>query len=242
MRNLLLFFPNWATPQLLKIYHRHYMKRKGTESISARRKVRRTTQESVSSAVQRELRKKADWKYCDTFYGPSSSTSSGNVISLTGSLSRGDAGIDNFSGNWINPAGLTVKYTFDTNQTFNRVRIMIIQWYDGGAPSIAGLLASTSVPYATLCPTYATNTQTIKVLYDRTHVIAPTAGGDTTPIGLGVVTGKAYISGKKMRKIRFPVSTTTPQYGGLYLIHISDDSLTSFPNCTFVSRLTFTDE
>lgn len=218
------------------------MKRQRTESISARRKVPRTTQASVSSAVQKELRKKADWKYCDLFYGPTSSTSSGNVISLTSPLARGDAGIDNFSGNWIQPAGLTVKYTFDTNQTFNRVRIMVIQWLDGGAPSIAGILASTSTPYGTLCPTFATNTQTIRVLFDRTHIIAPTAGGDTTPVGMGVVYGKAYVSGKKMRKMRFPVSTTTPQYGGLYLIHISDDSLTSFPNCTFVSRLTFTDD
>lgn len=217
------------------------MKRQRTESISVRRKVPRTTQASVSSVVQKELRKKADWKYCDYFYGPQSCTSSGNVLTLTSNLTRGDDGLNNFSGNYINPAGLTVKYNFDTNQVFNRVRIMIIQWFDSGTPLISGILANTTTPYGTLCPVYATNTSTIKVLYDRTYVIQPTAGGDSTPIGYGTVYGKAYIPGRKMRKIRFPTSSTTPQFGGLYLIHISDDTLTSFPNITFCSRLTFTD-
>lgn len=207
----------------------------------ARKRARRG-QPTVQAIVQKELRKKTDWKYTDHSANGSVS-STGTVTSLFANLTRGQLGIDNFLGNTVTPQGLLFKYYYTTNQTYNSCRILVFQWLDAATPVPAGILQSTATGYATISPTLVTNKEYIKVLYDKTHVIAPTAGGDTTPIGLGTSDCiKVYIPGKRLRKVRFNSGTNVVQDGNIYVLAISDDAVISYPGLYWYSRITFSDD
>jgi len=191
--------------------------------------------------VRRELRKNTDWKYCD-YSASGNVTSTGTVLSVFTDLIRGDAGRNEFDGNEIKPQALTLKYYMQTNQTYNSVRVLVFQWMDSVTPVPSGILQTTSTNFATISPILVTNKKFIRVLHDRTHVFAPTAGGDTTPIGLGVAPCQTiYIPGKRLRPVRINSSTNVIQDGNIYILTISDDALTSYPQLYWFSRVTFAD-
>lgn len=210
---------------------------------SGPRKRARTTQSSaVTQVVRRELRKKTDWKYADTAQVAQNSNTTGTIASLLTNLVRGDAGLNNFEGNNIQPQAVFVKYYIHTSQVRNAVRVMIFQWHDSVTPVPAGILQSLVAGLGPVAPTLITNKQYIKVLYDRSHQLAPTAGGDTTVIGEGVTEPvTVYIPGKKLRKVTYQSGANVVQTGNLYIMHISDDLLAPSPQVTYYSRVTFSD-
>lgn len=193
--------------------------------------------------VRKELRKKMDFRYTDAYAAPTNVSSTGAVYSLLTNLVRGDAGKDNFQGNLITPHAITLRYFWTTQQTYNAVRLMVFQWYDASIPAVNGVIEDNATTLATLSPVLITNKQNIKVLYDETHVLAPTASGDTTVLGYGHSDGiKVYIPGKKMRPIRFNSTTNTVQEGNLLMLVISDDAVVSYPQLSYYSRVTFSDQ
>lgn len=221
------------------------MKRQRTQSISSRRvKPKLQRQDAtVTAVVKKELRKKTDWKYTDTSAAQAASNTSGTLTSLLANLSRGDNGLDQFSGNMIKPQAITFKYFCNTNQVYNNVRVILFQWFDATAPTVATVLQTTSNIYAVLSPVLITSKPNIKILYDQTHTFAPTASGDTTILGEGIVPVQTvYIPGKRLRAVKFNASSTARSSGDLYLLHISDDSLATFPAISWYSRVTFSDD
>jgi len=199
--------------------------------------------QEVRAEVMRELRSKADLKYCDAFSSANTNiTSTGAVYNILSNLVRGDAGLDNFNGNSIKVKGLTLNYGCHSNQTYNYCRVMLIQWYDSGTPSLTGILNSTTTGVAPFANIYVTNRKNIKVLYDKTFAIAPTAGGDSTVTGEGTFMDKVYIDGSRMTKVTYQTGANTIQDGGLYLIAVSDDSLTTYPQITWGIRVSFYDD
>ena len=201
--------------------------------------------QTIRSTIQREVRKEkarmGDLKYADTALNNQSVTSSGTVHSVLANLTRGDLGYNNYEGNTITPRGLTCKYMFNTNQLFNQVRVMCFQWLDASTPALSGLVQNTATNIATLSGILVTNRNYIRVLYDKTHVIAPTAGDGTTPIGLGICYGQFFITAKRMRKIRFNSTTNTVQDGNIYVLLVSDDTLPTYPAVNLYTRLSFYD-
>jgi len=196
----------------------------------------------TQTIVRSELRKRTDWKYTDNNVTTTNVTSTGTITSLLANLVRGDAGKDNFGGNQINPQGITLRYFFTTNQTYNSVRFIVFQWFDAATPVPAGILENASVGVAVVSPTLITNKQYIKVLHDETHLLAPTASGDSTVLGYGTTPAvKVYIPGRRLRKVRYNSTANTVQDGNIYALVISDDSLSSYPVVTWYSRVTFSD-
>jgi len=183
---------------------------------------------------------KVDLSYTDVT-ATGTVTAGGTLVPLLSSITRGDAGINNFRGNIINPWSLRFKYYWSTNQTYNSVRVLIFQWYDASSPALNGIVQSASTGIATISPMLVTNIDYIKVLYDKHHIIAPLAGGDSTPIGYGVCDGDVYIKSKKMKPIRFNATSNVVQDGNLYCYFISDDNVPSYPSVTYYSRLAFTE-
>ena len=182
-----------------------------------------------------------DWKYTDKT-DSGNVTSSGTITSVFSNLVRGDGGINEFNGNDIRPQAVTLKYYITTNQVFNSVRVMLFQWFDSQTPVPSGILQSTALNLATIAPILVTNKRYIKVLYDRTHVIAPSAGGDTTVLGYGSSDAHTvYIPGKRLRPVRYNSSTNVVQDGQIYVLVISDDSVLSYPIIQWYSRVTFQD-
>ncbi len=141
----------------------------------AKRPARPQSQLAMTQTIVRsELRKRIDWKYTDNSSITANATSTGTITSLLANLVRGDAGKDNFGGNQITPSGITLRYFITTNQTFNTVRVILLQWFDAATPVLAGILENASLGSALVSPTLITNKQYIKILHDETHTLAPT--------------------------------------------------------------------
>lgn len=197
--------------------------------------------QATRAIVRSEIKKGSDLKYTDNSLSNVAVSSTGTLFNVLAQLTRGDAGINNFDGNTITPQGLTVKYTWNTNQSFNTVRVMCVQWFDAAPPATTGILQSGATNTVCISPINITNREFIRVLYDKTQIIAPTAGGDTTPVGFGVCNGQFFISAKRMKKIRYNVSSNTIQDGALYILLVSDDTAPSYPGLSLYSRLSFYD-
>lgn len=218
------------------------MKRKAsTQAISTRRKVPRTSQSTVSAQVKKELRKQTDWKYCDQTLTAVGVSSTGAVYGLLNTLVRGHAGLNNFDGNIIRPQAITFKYYWNTDQAFNTVRVLIVQWNDVTIPTPGSILQAIGTGLGTISPVNINNKSFMKVLYDKTHILAPTAGDASTAYGEGVVYDQVYIPGKRMKPIRYNATSNTVVTGNLYLLQISDDSIATFPTIHWYSRVTFSD-
>lgn len=241
------YFPQGTSRALLKLYHRHYMKRKASsQAVSSRRKrpARSTSTTTVQAVVKKELRKKTDWKYTDVFGASVAVYNTGaTMISMYTNLIRGDLGINNFDGNIIRPQAMLFKYYAETSQVFNVLRVMIVQWFDAAVPVMNGFIQQTATGTACISPTLVTNKQYIKVLYDKTHMLSPSAGNTTTLGGYGVMEPvTVYIPGKRLRNTRFNSGTNFVQDGNIYLFAVSDDSALGTVNLTYYSRITFADD
>lgn len=184
---------------------------------------------------------KLDVRYTDTAFSNGAISSSSTFQSVLTNLVRGDAGLNNFQGNNIQPLYLQVDYYWNTNQTHNSCRLMVFQWFDASTPSLGGIVQSGVTGLGTISPTLVTNKPYIKVLHDDRFIFAPTAGGDTTVVGQGVHQGSCFIKQKKLKSVRYNSSTNIVQDGNIYVMMVSDDIAPTYPACTFYSRLAFTD-
>lgn len=197
---------------------------------------------ATTQLIKREMKKNIDVKYTDVSSILQNVSSSGLIQSCLANLVRGDSGLNNFNGNTITPIGLTVNFGCQTDQNYNFVRVMVIQWLDSGTPVLSGLLATTVSGSAPFSGVLVTNRKEIRVLSDTTFAVAPTAAaGTTTVLGNGHFTKKIFIPGRKIQKIRFQSGADTCQHGNIYVVSVSDDSLVSYPQLTFFSRLSFSD-
>lgn len=196
---------------------------------------------ATRAIVRSEIKKNSDLKYTDSTIANTAVSASGLIGTALANLIRGDAGINAFDGNTITPQGLTVKYMWYSNQIHNQVRLLCFQWLDSSTPSASSVLQSVVTGLGTLSATNVNSKDVMRVLYDKTHVIAPTAGGDTTVIGNGTSYEKFFISGKRLRKIRYNITSNTVVEGNIYFLAISDDVLATFPAINLYSRLSFYD-
>lgn len=214
-----------------------------TKERPAKRQRSKSQLAMTQEIVRRELRKKTDWLYTDAAATGVTVYNSGVISSLYSNLIRGDAGINNFNGNHIKPQAITFKYYAETNQVYNVLRVMLIQWFDSATPALSGILQSVVSGQGVIAPTLITNKQYIKVLYDKTHMLAPTAGGDTTVIGNGIIDPvTVYIPGKRLKPTKYNSGTNVVQDGNLFLVAVSDDAALSTVNLTWYSRVTFADQ
>jgi len=187
-------------------------------------------------------RSKADLKYVDVTGLSQNMTSSGTLTSIFTNLTRGDNGLNNFNGNTFQPKGVLLNYCVQTNQTYNYCRVMLVQWKDSAAPALSGILQYTTTGTATVSPTLVTNKSLMKVLYDKTFTVAPTASGDATVLGYGTFCDKVYIPQFKLGKVRFNSTTNVQQDNDIYIVYLSDDSLSTYPQITFTVRTSFYDD
>lgn len=221
------------------------MKRRAALAKQPSAKRQRTDQNQLAmtqTIVRRELRKHTDWRYADISAASLAVYSTPQINSLYANLTRGDAGLNNFQGNVIQPQALTIKYYAETAQAFNVLRVLVFQWFDSATPALTGILQSGTTGIALCSPVNITNKQYIKVLYDKTHMLAPTAG-DAAIVGNGTIDPVTiYIPGRRMKNTRFNASTAVVQDGNIYIMFLSDDSALGTVNVTYHARVTFRDQ
>lgn len=162
----------------------------------------------------------------------------GQMVSLTNNLVRGDASINECTGILIKPKKLHFSYTFSMTAagSYNTVRVLIFRWHDASSPLPSGILANTGTTYAPLSDLYWVNHRKITVVYDQVHELFDHGGG------VSAVTRIVKINPGAL-PIQLPLSGAgvTPQMDGLFALFISDDALAPNPVVDYFSRLYFTD-
>lgn len=201
-----------------------------------------TQAQMTQAAVRKELRKVSDFKVTDNAQNNVSVSSTGSMTSILANLTRGDAGVNNFDGNVINPTGIRLKFFFNTDQAYNACRLILFQWFDATIPGATNVLQNVTTGLATISDVLESNKKFIRILHDTTVVIAPTANNAGSIVGQGKSdVYDVYIPGKRIRQVKFASSSNTIQDGNIYILTISDDSVITFPGVNWYSRCTFTD-
>lgn len=183
---------------------------------------------------------KIDLKYAD-YLVSANVTNGGTITSLFSNMTRGDNGLNMHNGNIVIPRYITVDYFFVTQQLYNSLRIMVFQWQETTTPTLSTLLQSTTSGIATISPINISAKSEIKVLADHKLILAPSAGGDTTPIGHGVYSGSMYIPERKLKPVRFNASANLIQSQNIYVMFVSDDAVPVYPTLNLYTRVAFTD-
>jgi hypothetical protein len=203
------------------------------------RKRRRTNGGPAAVAQRtgfRQLRE-VEYKVTDTSTTGGNVTSSGTVVNLLASLTRGDDYLNNFLGNKINPAGIQVRYQFRVGDPSNIMRVIIFQWMDSTTPAVSGILQT---PTTNLSALLATNKTNINVLHDRVYSGSETYAGALSYMET-VPSKTIYIKGKNIYPVEFQAGANTVQKGGLYMLLISDSGAAPTPTASWYIRTTFAD-
>lgn len=224
------------------------MKRKATTTNTPRKKARYATPEAKAMrqanqqiAVQRKTSARVENKV--TFYGGAQAISTtGYIQALTDNMARGTAAVDNYLGNEVLPTsvrvniGLTIGPSAIANgDGTNFMRVMVFQWLDSTTPALSGILNTATSPFSML---YWHNIENIRVLADR---LVPLWQPGLKQDSYYAWSEKIYVKGKKMVPIKFNSAGTAAQKGEIYLLVLSDSSITANPYMTYQSQITYTD-
>lgn len=161
-------------------------------------------------------------------------TASGQVVSLTGNLARGDGAINNVTGNKLQPKRLRMRFTYSTAQVFSTVRMLLFQWQDAAVPVPNGILQYIGDARAPASPILWTNHTKVIVKADVVKALEPkaTGGSDACYFDVDI---------RRFAPIMLDSSTLNPQMNGLYFLIISDDIIGTAPQFTYTTELVYTD-
>lgn len=190
---------------------------------------------AVDREVNRQIARKTGTKYTDLNILSFSVDFSGTVYPLLNNLSRGDTGKDHFDGDEIVPKWVQVRYQVNGSNsanTYNTVRVIIGQSFLLSTPSANLLLEATGNSNASLSAKKDDRGKDYKILYDKLHFLQSTGR-----INDGA---NVFIPGKHLRKVEFTSSgSLSITRGSIFILFISDDGLTDYPDASFYSRVKF---
>lgn len=194
--------------------------------------------------MMRELQRRSgsaqiEYKVCD-WTADTTIANTGTMSNMLVNIARGTDFRNQFVGQAINPVGLQFKYTWSVAASavvgadgFNTCRTMIFQWLQAGVPAVNGILQDVSFN----SPINVTNRENINVLWDSFTDLYL----DNVATASMTNTTKGYIKGKRMLNVKFPLASTVAQYGGLYMLNITDSTIIPHPRIRLYTRITYTD-
>lgn len=203
------------------------------------------TSRAISRTVKKEIAKNADYKQARGRWSPSLGIdANGLVFGLSSVLSRGDNGVNQFEGTHIEPKSLKIRWRLEntTADTFNMIRIMVVQWFDDAIPTNAGFVLDGSdlgTIHAPLSARLWTNRPNYKILFDHVEYLNNTANSPGSEGPHKYV--ETYIPKNKLKRIYFNTSSTRAQRGEIYLVAISDSTAIGHPGVSGTFDMIFTD-
>lgn len=130
---------------------------------------------------------------------------------------QGGISDNQYIGTKITLSGIRLRYAVTVADTYNMVRIIVIQTKGGYIPSSgADILQSVSNIRAPLSDFEIDYENRYTVLYDKLL--------DLANVGDNIKTRTVWISGKKLRRVTFVDMAGTVEDGGIYMLAISDSS------------------
>lgn len=195
-------------------------------------KVSKTQVKAMINSVVKS-RDLLEWNYWCTSTNQSNVNFTGTTYPLS-DIPQGDSDSTR-GGDSLSLVSLEVNLAFYASSQINVCRVFIYQWFPaltaGSPPAVNQLLYTTGSALAPMSPYNVDNHQQYKILFDRSVAVS-------TAEGARLVNFKTKIFPKK--SIQYSNATTNGS-SKLFLVTISDDGVSSYPLCTFVSKLYFID-
>lgn len=234
------------TSQTLKRPNPYYMKK--NRNPKRKRGLPRVVTQQL---LYRKIR--PDYKATDESQIGVSVTSTATVTSLTANMAHGNGTLNAYSGSTVDPQGLQLRFNIVAGQdsatnpvsadSSNHIRVCLFQWLADSTPVPGDIFQSLS-PQTTISAWQVNNLEKLNVLYDksfptyltvfRTGTLANLASGNA-------YSEKVYIKGKKMAPLRFNNAGNTTEFGDLYIVVVSDSTVTPHPTISWFTRLVYTD-
>lgn len=212
-----------------------------------KRTIRRRNQKTSLSNRDKALILKLgnEVKVFDTVQSTASISTSGTRYGLT-NIAVG-TGVSNRIGRSVKLKDVLLRYTvvlpasasYATQDTHNRMRIILFQWLDKGSPAVTDVLQSSSV----LSPINIDNFRDVRVFRDEIidlHLWSSYDDGTNHQLIPDQQSRKWYYKCKEDCNIEFNAAGTV-EHGGINLLVISDSALVTHPTIEFYSRLKYYD-
>ena len=218
---------------------RGYRRRKGKRRGS--RRVPYKTKRYVKQQINRNI----ETKQFEVYGVEHPASVTGARVCLTAGIVRGTDFVNRI-GTTIVPKHLRVRWSAQAADPFNRMRILIFQFFEPIDPSVTsnfpsmseilpGITGTTDAAQNMLIPTAWQNRHQFKVLYDKSFYVQGSPGGFIR------------FGGKKTRKLRkinwtgLDILSGVEASGHIFMYMLSDSAATGHPPVYYVSRLLFKD-
>lgn len=207
-------------------------KRQRKDSLSQQQKM------EVDKEVKKVIARKTDYKAYDRNLTAQSVDFTGSTFSILNGLVRGDLG-NQFDGDDITPKWVRVRYAVNTAQTvqdsFNKIRVLLIQSNLLGTPTVGGVLDLTvngGTAIAPLAQRLEERLKSYKILWDKTHTICNS--------GKPQEAEDVFIPGNRLKHVVYTQTGTLSIISGdICMMVISDDGVADYPDFEMVSRIKF---
>lgn len=201
-----------------------------------RRPARKQTMRTIAKAEARKaLKRELEVKYTDSNASLQAiDAATGYFYELTQNLAKGTGAENAYVGTKISPRYLEVRGTIAGGDSFNYVRLLLIQSKTANPPTIASIFdlsGSALAPFSFLNRDY---TSTYKTLGSR--LIKLVDGSD-----VAVRPFVFRIPVKKLSPIHFLTGSAPRTAGLVWLCAVSDSTASAHPTISFQARLTYTD-
>lgn len=209
-------------------YRRTYKKRT--------RAIPKTQEKRIRKVVKSELKREIEHKYYDRL----STGNAGTTLVATNpftSFVRG-TGVNNYIGSAIRVSSIEIRgQLIAADAPGNMMRMIIIQDKDtSGVPNNSTMFAEPTYPvYSPLNKDY---TDTYRILKDKLFLLTNDGVSSTNFLPKSF---RYYISGKKLRQVRFTASGGLADAGSIWIIFVSDSSVATNPTWIMNTRVNYTD-
>lgn len=206
-------------------YRRSYRKKR----VFRRRKGNGGMRRIARSEARKQINRSIESKVFDGAIASTGIDYSGSIYNLLSDPSGGTTitqGVteNQYIGTKINPTYLHIKYQWQGSDTFNMVRLMVVQVKGLFVPTAADILQSVGNVRAPLSSLDLDADDRYRVLYDRISQLEVGNGA-----GRGAIVGKVRISGRKLRRVVFSDGAGVYEANGIYLLVITDSGVASHP-------------
>lgn len=193
----------------------------------------------LASTIKRVITKQSEKKYIANV-----NTASVGTAGFVYDLTTASQGISDSAriGDQSTIRSINVRYQVNNStgtgsDSFNVIRVMIVQWYPDTVPTLSDVMLLTSSGYLNVHSPYNHDKRFMfKVLHDRTLTVS--ANGYN--IDYTKISGNVMITNGFRRKLQVQGGSTVGN-NKIYVVSVADSSVSPDPTLGFVSKINFSD-
>lgn len=194
----------------------------------------------IRKVVKSELKKEIEHKWYDRWSTGNADNSALAIASPMTGFVRG-TGVSNYIGSSIRPTSLEIRgQLLATDAPANIMRMTIIQdrTTSAGGPTLGTLYNTALGAPPIFAPFNKDFSDTYTLIKDKIFLLTNDGAGASNFLPRNF---RIFISGKKLRNLKFTVAAGTADSGAIWICFVSDSSVAAHPTWNMTTRLNYTD-